>query len=136
MRNILYLIEDSLGKPLSLLFLHKYPEILHSLRCILLHIPHLSSLPIPQQVTLEDPGADSYNDSVLAPESIATDPSQEIYAQYEFDGSGQTIRLTAYSASEASGWRNGDSRSASCKPPLVYTIAHTLQPLLNLQGVK
>ena len=54
-------------------------------------------LPIPQQVTLEDPGADSYNDSVLAPESIATDPSQEIYAQYEFDGSGQTIRLTAYS---------------------------------------
>lgn len=54
-------------------------------------------LPIPQQVTLEDPGVDSYNDSVLAPESIATDPSQEIYAQYEFDGSGQTIRLTAYS---------------------------------------
>ena len=54
-------------------------------------------LPIPQQVTLEDPRVDSYNDSVLEPESIATDPSQEIYAQYEFDGSGQTIRLTAYS---------------------------------------
>ncbi|MBO8423753.1 MAG: hypothetical protein IAB16_01835, partial [Firmicutes bacterium] len=54
-------------------------------------------LPIPQQVTLDDPGTDSYNSSVLAPESIATDPSKEIYAQYEFDGSGQTIRLTAYS---------------------------------------
>ncbi len=54
-------------------------------------------LPIPQQVTLEDPGADSYNDAVLVPESIATDPSQAIYAQYEFNGSGQSIRLTAYS---------------------------------------
>ena len=54
-------------------------------------------LPIPQQVTLEDPGADSYNDAVLEPESIATDPSQTIYAQYEFNGSGQSIRLTAYS---------------------------------------
>ena len=54
-------------------------------------------LPIPQQVTLEDPGADSYNDAVLEPESIATDPSQAIYAQYEFNGSGQSIRLTAYS---------------------------------------
>ena len=54
-------------------------------------------LPIPQQVTLKDPGADSSNDAVLAPESIATDPSQAIYAQYEFNGSGQSIRLTAYS---------------------------------------
>ncbi len=54
-------------------------------------------LPVSQEVTLEDPGVDPYNATVLAPESIATDPSQAVYAQYEFNGSGQTIRLTAYS---------------------------------------
>ena len=54
-------------------------------------------LPVSQEVTLEDPGVDPYNSTVLAPESIATDPSQAVYAQYEFNGSGQTIRLTAYS---------------------------------------
>lgn len=55
-------------------------------------------LPVSQKVTFEDPAESAINSTVLAPESIATDPSAKIYAQYEFDGgaSGKTIQLVAY----------------------------------------
>ena len=55
-------------------------------------------LPVSQKVTFEDPAESAINSTVLAPESIATDPSAKIYAQYEFDGgaTGKTIQLVAY----------------------------------------